>query len=241
MRYEPEARPGVVGRALIRRRGHVALATLCDRQPYVSLVASACGLDGSPLLLLSDLAQHTRNLKAEPAASLLFEDTAGMPDPLAGSRLTVIGRAALCADRHAFSRFIARHPAAASYAGFADFRLYRVEIERGHLVAGFGRIAWIEAEDLRLAGDWPELAAGEAGIVADINANHPAALAAIVAHRLQRVGTGWQMSGIDPEGFDLRRGNDTARIDFAAPAPTPAAAREALVTLTRQAHAAKSD
>lgn len=238
MRYEPEARPGAVGRALIRRRGHIALATLCDRQPYASLVASACGLDGSPLLLLSDLAQHTRNLKAEPAASLLFDDTAGMPDPLAGSRLTVIGRAAPCADRHALARFVARHPAAASYAGFADFRLYRVEIERGHLVAGFGRIAWIEAEDLRLAGDWPELAAAEAGIVADINANHPAALAAIVAHRLHRAGTGWQMSGIDPEGFDLRCGNDTARIDFAAPVRTPAAAREALVALTRQAHAA---
>src|SRR3954454_19919374 len=79
-------------RRLIRTRGHAALATSLDGRPYVSLVAVACDHDASPVLLLSDLAQHTRNLWAEPLISLLFEATAGYADPLAGPRLTVLGR-----------------------------------------------------------------------------------------------------------------------------------------------------
>ncbi len=128
----------------IRSRGHVALATSLSGRPYVSLVASACEGDARPLLLLSDLAQHTRNLIADPQVSLLFEDTGEHPDPLAGPRLTLLGRAERVEDpidaSRGAARFAARHPASAAYAGFADFHLYRVAIERGHLVAGFGRI-----------------------------------------------------------------------------------------------------
>ena len=146
-------------RRLIRTRDHAALATSLGGWPYVSLVAFACDIDASPLLLLSDLAQHTRNLAAEPRVSLLFEATAGYADPLAGPRLTLLGRAERVDDARCAARFTARHPASAVYAGFADFHLYRVAIERGHLVAGFGRIAWIEGEHLRFAARcvrcWP--------------------------------------------------------------------------------------
>ncbi|TMJ61586.1 MAG: heme iron utilization protein, partial [Alphaproteobacteria bacterium] len=144
---------GIEARRLIRSRGHAALGTSLAGRPYVSLVAAACDGDASPLLLLSDLAQHTKNLTAEPAVSLLFEDVAGHADPLAGPRLTLLGRAERCNDSRAAARFAARHPPSASYAGFADFHLYRVSIERGHLVAGFGRIAWIEATELRFGVD----------------------------------------------------------------------------------------
>ena len=74
---------------MIRTRGHAALATSHGGWPYVSLVATACDVDASPLLLLSDLATHTKNLAAEPRVSLLFEATAGHADPLAGPRLTL--------------------------------------------------------------------------------------------------------------------------------------------------------
>src|SRR5204863_7047646 len=90
-----------------------------------------------------------KNLTAEPAVSLLFEDVAGYADPLAGSRLTLLGRAERCDDPRAAARFAARHPASAAYAGFVDFHLYGGAIERGYLVAWFGRIAWIEASELR--------------------------------------------------------------------------------------------
>ncbi len=234
---------GTEARHLIRARDHAALATSLAGRPYVSLVASACDSDASPLLLLSDLAQHTRNLRADPLVSLLFEDTGEHPDKLAGPRLTLLGRAERVDDpgggSRAAARFAARHPASAAYAGFADFRLYRVVIERGHLVAGFGRIAWIEAEHLRFRGEASALAAAEAEIVAQMNADHGEAIALYAARLLGRHGAGWQMTGIDPEGLDLRRpmeaGGETARLDFAAPVLTPEAARGALVALAEKA------
>ena len=230
---------GAAARRLVRGRDHAALATTLAGRPYVSLVACASDLDASPILMLSDLAQHTRNLVADPLVSLLFEDTRDHPDPLAGPRLTLIGRAERCDDLHAAARFLARHPASAAYAGFADFHLYRVVVERGHLVAGFGRIHWIEAADLRFAADASGLAAAEADIVAHMNEGHADALALYAARLLHRHGGDWRMTGIDPEGIDLRRpmeaGGATARLDFAEPVLTPAAARRALVALAQQA------
>jgi putative heme iron utilization protein len=135
-------------RALMRAQATAALGTVMDGAPYVSLVLVALDADGSPLMLLSRLAQHTKNLLADPRVSLLFDGTAGLEDPLAGARLTVLGTAAPCPDPQALGRYLARHPSAEMYAGFGDFDLYRVTIARGHSVAGFGKIAWIEAAAL---------------------------------------------------------------------------------------------
>jgi putative heme iron utilization protein len=230
---------GAAARRLVRGRDHAALATTLAGRPYVSLVASACAIDASPILFLSDLAQHTRNLVADPLVSLLFEDTGGHPDPLAGPRLTLLGRAERYDDAHAAARFMARHPASAAYAGFADFHLYRVVVERGHLVAGFGRIAWIEAGDLRFAADASALQAAEADIVAHMNEAHADAVALYAERLLGLQGAGWRITGIDPEGIDLRRpmesGGATARLEFKGPVLTPGAARRALVALPEAA------
>lgn len=137
-------------RGIIHARGHAALGTMLEGRPYVSLVAVGFAVDGRPLLLLSDLAQHTRNLLADARVSLLFDATAGQSDPLAGPRLTLLGRAERYDDPDGLAGFVARHASAQTYAGFADFHLYRISIERGHFVAGFGRIAWIEGPDLLL-------------------------------------------------------------------------------------------
>jgi hypothetical protein len=234
-----DATRGAAARRLMRGRDHAALGTSHAGRPYVSLVATACDIDASPILLLSDLAQHSRNLVADPRVSLLFEDTGGHPDPLAGPRLTLLGHAERCDDLSTAARFAARHPASAAYAGFADFHLYRVVVERGHLVAGFGRIAWIEAGHLRFAAATSALAAAEAAIVAQMNEEHAGAIALYAERLLGRLGDGWRMTGIDPEGLDLRRpmesGGDVARLDFAEPVLTPEAARRALVELAEAA------
>lgn len=224
-------------RRLIRGRDHAALGTSLEGRPYVSLVAVACDTDASPLLLLSDLATHTANLRAEPLISLLFEATAGYADPLAGPRLTLLGRADRVADSRLMARFTARHPASALYAGFADFHLYRVAIERGHLVAGFGRIAWVEGELLRFAGDAVALEAAEPEIVAHMNADHADALRLYARNLLGRAGEGWRMTGIDPEGLDLRCGDggDTARLEFDRPVLTAAEGRRTLAALAGEA------
>jgi putative heme iron utilization protein len=229
---------GAAARRLVRSRDRAALGTSLGGRPFVSLVAAACDSDASPLLLLSDLAQHTKNLVAEPSVSLLFEDVAGHADPLAGPRLTLLGRAERCDDPRPAARFAARHPASAAYAGFADFHLYRVSIERGHLVAGFGRIAWIEAAELSFGADAGALAAAEPEILDHMNRDHAEAIELYARHLLGRRAAGWQMTGIDPEGLDLRCGGETARLDFAAPVLNPAAARRELVALAQAAREA---
>jgi putative heme iron utilization protein len=135
-------------RALMHAQTTAALGTLMDGAPYVSLVLAAFDADGSPLLLLSRLAQHTKNLLADSRVSLLFDGTVGLDDPLTGPRLTVLGTAAVCPDPEALERYLARHPSAAAYAGFSDFDLYKVTVERGHAIAGFGQIRWVEAAAL---------------------------------------------------------------------------------------------
>ena len=239
---------GVASRRLMRRQAHAALATSRDGHPYVSLVALAFDYDASPLLLLSDLAQHSRNIAADNQVSLLFDGGASQhprADPLAEPRLTLLGDAFRCDDASLLARFAARHPSATAYAGFSDFHLYRVEIGRGHLVAGFGRISWIEPDELRFRADARALAAAELDIVAHMNADHADALELYAAHLLQRSGTGWRMTGIDPEGIDLRRDAETARLDFAArslgPALDPEAARRALVALAAEARSLSAD
>jgi heme iron utilization protein len=130
-----------------------------------------------------------------------------------------------------------------SYAGFADFHLYRVAIERGHLVAGFGRISWIDGAELRFTAEAGELAAAEAEIIAHMNNDHADAVALYAGRLLRREGAGWRITGIDPEGIDLRRDHETARLDFrdfieAGSALDPAGARQALIALAERARAA---
>lgn len=235
---DSEADRGAAARRLIRGCGRAALGTSLGGGAYVSLVVPACDIDASPLLLLSDLAQHTKNLLADPQVSLLFDGTAEYPDPLTGPRLTLLGRAERCDDPRAAARFAARHPSSAVYAGFADFHLYRVAIERGHLVAGFGRISWVEREQLQFTTDATALAAAEAEIVEHMNRDHADAVALYAGKLLGRSGTGWHMTGIDPEGIDLRREGETARLHLEKPVLTPAQARAALVELVQRARAA---
>src|SRR4051812_32867486 len=173
---EPDDDPARIGRRLLRRQQRGTLATSMRGAPYGSLVLIAADLDASPLLLLSDLAQHSRNIASDPRVSLLVDGTAGFRDPLTGPRLTVIGQARAVEDGRRLSRFTARHPTSAVYSGFADFRLYRVAVERGHLVAGFGRIRWIEGRDLLFAADAAALAAAEPEILRHMNEHHAEAV-----------------------------------------------------------------
>ena len=124
--------------------------------PYVSLVLPALLDDGAPMLLLSDLSDHAKNLAADPRGALLFDGTLDLDDPLAGPRVTLTGRFHIApsgADAALRQRFVARHASAAIYTGFADFRPYLLTIEHAHLVGGFGKIHWIRGADLMAA--WP--------------------------------------------------------------------------------------
>ncbi len=132
------------------------------------------------------------------------------------------------------ARFTARHPSAAAYAGFADFRLYRLEIARAHLVAGFGRIHAIAADAL-LSPAAPALAEGESDILQHMNEDDGEAIELYATRLAGASGGGWRMTGIDPDGIDLRRGGAVVRLDFPAPVGDPEGARAALAQLAREA------
>ncbi|MGH6968580.1 MAG: HugZ family protein, partial [Stellaceae bacterium] len=139
-------------RGLLAQAPRASLATLTETgAPYASLVLTADDSTGAPLLLLSDLAEHAKNLRRDPRAALLVEPAETAGDPLAAPRATFLGEARRVADAAAKARFVAHHQSAAVYAGFSDFALYRFAVARVHLVAGFGRIDWISGDDYRTA------------------------------------------------------------------------------------------
>lgn len=239
--------PGTLVRGLMRRAGQATLASALARgggRPYASLVLSCVDHDACPVLLLSDLADHTRNLKADPRVSLLFDGTNGLEDPLTGPRAGVLGLARAVEDEalaaRLTARFVARHPGAADYAGFGDFRIYRVALESAHLVAGFGRIHWLEAAEFQFdTASRAALAAAEPDILRHMNQDHGDALDLIAAKMLGLAGPGreapgWTMTGIDPEGCDLRRAGRLARADFDTLISDAESARAELVKLTKR-------
>jgi len=237
-----EPAPSDVGRTLIRHASMATLATLADAdgpepRPYGSLVLVACDHDASPILLLSDLAEHSRNIAACERVSLLIDGTGGERDPLEGPRLSVEGRIAPSVEPRHRARFLARHPSAGAYADFADFAVYRIEVSRGHLVQGFGKIDWIKADSLLFdARAADALAEAEAGIVAHMNADHADALSAYAVALLGRAPGEWRMTGIDPEGCDLDGGSGrSARVAFAEAVTGPDAARAELVRFAKRA------
>jgi putative heme iron utilization protein len=236
----PEAigHPVALARRLLRAALKASLATLDPNSghPYASLVLIATEPDGTPTFLVSRLARHTRNLQKDARASLLIGATEESGDPLAGARITLLGEARPCASATARPRFLARHPAAAGYAEFADFAMYGLAVEGAHLVAGFGRIVDLAGPEITLdtsaAGG---LIAAEPDILAHMNADHSEAVA-LYATALAGAPPGpWRMSGIDPEGIDLLHRDKAARVAFPRPILTPAEARACLAALAQQA------
>ena len=226
-------------RDLVRSLDRAALATALPVQsgawPYASLVLVAADHDLSPILLLSDLAEHTKAIAADDRVSLLFDGTQGLEQPLTGPRVTLVGRAERTADPLLGRRFLTRHPDAGMYAGFKDFNFYRVAVERAHLVAGFGKIRWLSAAEL--AGPAADgLAESEEGIVRHMNDDHADAVQ-LYAKLLGLAGSDWRMTGIDAEGIDLRQGGRVARLAFDVPLSTASEARKVLVALVGKARA----
>jgi hypothetical protein len=234
-------------RDLVRRLDRAALATALPQPagganwPYVSLVLVAVDHDLSPVLLLSDLAEHSKAIAADNRVSLLFDGTAGLDQPLTGPRVSLLGQAFRSDDERLKRRFLARHPDAEMYAGFADFKLYRVTVARAHLVGGFGRIRWLSADELLPRWLRPSLDAfadAERDIVAHMNADHAQALRLYATRLLGLADGDWRMTGVDAEGIDLRRGGEVARLSFEMPLGGPGEARAALVALVARARAA---
>ena len=236
---EVKAPLDIVIRRLIRGASRAGLATTLagEDRPYVSLVTVATDVAGCPLLLLSRLADHTRNIDGDPRISLLFDGTDGYANPQQGPRVTVVGRIAPCNEDSVRRRFLARHPGAELYAGFGDFSFYRVQAERAHFVGGFGRAVWLDRR-LTLADSLAqEFSAAEDGVLAHMNDQHGETVTLLANRLLKRRGKGWRMVAVDPDGCDLARGDTVSRLPFDASVGDVAALRAALIALSVRAKA----
>jgi putative heme iron utilization protein len=144
-------------RELLANERHAVLATLSASRagwPFASVAPFAVSEAGEPLLLLSDLAEHTRNLRVDPRASLMVQDSASLNDPQAGSRVTILGQVEPVAEADLSSSnetYVARHPQAAEYVKMGDFRLYVLRVREARFIGGFGDMGWIDAATLRSA------------------------------------------------------------------------------------------
>jgi putative heme iron utilization protein len=232
---------GSLAKELLRSASSGALATLdASGAPFSTLTTVATDSDGRPLLLLSRLAAHTRHLEADGRASLLLARI-GRGDPLAHPRLTLSGRA-LRLEREsaegarARRRFLAHHPKAGLYVDFGDFAFWRLDPGSAHLNGGFARAAELPGMELLTdVSDASSLVAAEEGALAHMNADHAEAIG-LYGAVLLRAGKGrWRLTGLDPEGCDLSRGEERRRLAFARPVRTPEELRAMLAALAKEA------
>lgn len=232
--------PQNAAKKLLREGRSGALATLMagSGDPYCSLVNFATAADGAPLLLLSRLALHTKNILADPRVSLMIDERkAG--DPLEGARVMLMGRAEATEDPEARRRYLDRQPEAEAFAGFGDFGFYRIALTHAHLVAGFGRIVDLKPQDILidLAG-MEALVAAEADVVAHMNRDQRDA-ARLYATKLLGARDGdWRCAGYDPEGLELQDGRTALRLTFPRRVDEPSMLRHVLKQLADRARAA---
>ena len=232
-------------RSLLRLCRQGALATLMDDNgdPYCSLVNVASHADGSPILLISRLAVHTKNILADSRVSLMLDERAE-GDPLEGSRVMLAGRAEQAGGDDLpvlRRRYLNAHPSAEAFVNFKDFSFFRIRPSGAHLVAGFGRIVDLSpAQLLTDISDAGALLEAEQGAIDHMNADHRDAMNLYATRLLGAEVADWRCTGCDPDGLDLQAGTKTLRLDFPRRIVTPAALRQTLKELADQARAAAS-
>lgn len=231
-----------LARSLLRRSRQGALATLMagSGDPYCSLVNVASDADASPILLISRLALHTKNILADNRVSLMLDERAA-GDPLEGARIMLAGRAEEAAGEAAGTlrrRYLSAHPSAEAFVDFKDFSFFRIVPSGAHLVAGFGRIIDLTpAQFLTELGDAGELLEAEQGAVAHMNEDHGEAMNLYATRLLGAEPADWSCTGCDPDGMDLQAGATVLRLDFPERVTSGTALRKMLVRLAGEARA----
>ncbi len=217
-------------RQLLRTHRYGALSTLSkkfDGHPFGSITPYLVDHDGSLLILISALAEHTKNIQRDPRVSLI---THNQEDPhiQTQGRITVVGTASLVAERkEAGKRYLRYFPEAQTYYDMADFEFYRIVPQALRYIGGFGDIHWVKAENYQVPA-YP-LIVQEDELIADINDTQRAAIwrLAMKLHPGK-----FELIGIDCDGFDLRCDQRVLRFDFPTPQMNAGEARSELVRLS---------
>jgi putative heme iron utilization protein len=242
MQPTPEFDASRLARSLLRRSRQGALATLMtgSGDPYCSLVNVATDPAGAPILLISRLALHTRNILGDNRVSLMLDERAE-GDPLEGARIMLAGRADEAGGEGAKilrRRYLNAHPSAEAFVDFKDFSFFRIRPSGAHLVAGFGRIVDLTPEQFLTDLSGAEaLLAAEQDAIDHMNADHLEATNLYATKLLGAETADWRCTGCDPGGLDLQAGAITLRLDFPERVTDPGELRKMLDKLAGEARA----
>ncbi len=200
---------------------------------YSTFTLAAFDYDLSPILLLSDLSEHTKNIKEKNSASLMlceerklykffpkFDNKfSSYEDPMSRPRVTLIGKLKKTINLNDRKRFISRHPASNLYANFKDMNFYKMDIKSAHLIGGFAQVKWFTRNEI-LCKNISNFQDSEENIINHMNSSHKTSIKMYINYLMkneissaQRKGD-WNITGIDPDGFDLRKKQITARYFF---------------------------
>lgn len=238
---ERHSDPIRVVRRLLRAARVGTLATRGPDHPFASLVSPATAADLTPLLLLSDLSEHTKHLRRDPRCSFLVTAVDGPePNPQTIPRITWTAHAEPDTSPAARERYLCIHPYAHLYAEFADFNLWRLNPVQGFFVGGFGRARTMRWMDV--APDGAAVAAIDeqaSTMMAHWNHGHSDALAVLAAMPGR-----WSMVAVDSDGCDLsplRQDGEpfqrVVRVMWPRPARDPDDVRAALFRKVQEAGA----
>lgn len=227
-------------RALLRRVDAGVLSTWSLAMPgfpFGSLAPFAMTHEGCPLIYVSRIAEHTRNLAANPRACLTaVEATRGNRQALGRTSLLGEAHELPAAERGAAAeRYFALFPEQRAYEQFHDFEFWRIEPVRVRWIGGFGEIHWIE-RDAWLSAT-PEWSADEASIVAHMNDDHRDALELLCRRSLGAEPEATRLVAVDPEGFHLCNAGAIHWLPFEHPCHTSQQVRLEMVRLTKAARA----
>ena len=241
--------PAEEARTLVEHAKAGALASLSDDgTPWSSVITFGATDAGEPVLVVSTMAEHGRNLAREPRCSVsVSEPVPDGDDPLDRARITLAGRVIVpegAAADAALEAHAKHYPFAKSYALYGDFTIYLLQVERVRWVGGFARMATVDAADYASAEVDPT-APGAAGARTHLNEDHADSVLlwarTIGGYADAAIAT---VEAIDRYGVDLRvttpRGEAPARVGFAAPATSPGGLRSATVELTERARTFES-
>src|SRR5271170_3067414 len=240
----PEPSHAERARTLISLATIGTLSTLSRKHPgspFGSLMPFALDPAGRPIFLISNMAMHTQNLKADPRCSLFVGQANADGDPLGAARATLIGVAepVPASDLSSVREiYLARHENSRYWVDFSDFSFFRLQPVDLYYVGGFGVMGWVEASEYQDASPDP-LAGAALGILGHMNADHVDSMILLARFHAGVEATEATMTSVDRLGFTLRlktqEGMKGTRINFPREVSSPQDTRTILVEMVRQA------
>ena len=230
---DPLSERGIRARNFLKSKTDGVLSTVSlelPGYPFGSVTPYALDNDCNPIILISGIAQHTKNINADSKVSLTI--VSGEDDVQANARLTFIGDASITEDEAAKEHYLRKFPQANKYFEAHDFYFYKIDLKRARYIEGFGKIWWLDPDELLLKNIFP--LEQEQMILNHMNEDHKAALAKYCAEfEFGLEPDEFAMTAIDQEGCDISAAGRHTRIPFPEILTDSSQARSMLVSMAK--------